>query len=280
MEGSGPKSREHQSSQRVRSHRTDSRVSSATGGDVQTHRRSQPQPGSGRDITFVAASGATIDRYISSNPVSYTPQAPATTYHGGSTPATVTSTPSSQHRAGSTAESITHQAPATVANIHTSESDELRKKKLPHKDVRPGMCVWVENHELEFLGQYFGKQLLSKAKRHTGAKHPELVVEKSGHNDSVSHVKTVMLTTFGGAQSLRGRAVYENRWKECVPRYPAYPEGQGQYGPVTFEHGLRDEGIAPGWILVHKRNIVYPDRRGEVRTNVPCQQSLISSDSH
>ncbi|KAL5528937.1 hypothetical protein ACEPAG_4911 [Sanghuangporus baumii] len=177
-----------------------------------------------------------------------------------------------RERSGTPVGSSENKAPSGPLDSYRSKDDKLVKKRLAHKDIKPGMCVWAENRELEILSQYFGNHLLSRGAKELGTKHLELAVSKSGDDDPKPHVRTVMLTTFGRATSLKQR-VYEDRWKECVPREPAVKECDAQYGPVWFERGLNDEGFVPGWILVHARNLVHTNAKGEYE----CLETEMSS---
>ncbi|KAL5511949.1 hypothetical protein ACEPAH_5168 [Sanghuangporus vaninii] len=159
--------------------------------------------------------------------------------------------------------STENTAPSGLLDSYRPADHELTKKRLAHEDIKLGMCVWAVNRELEILSQYYGKDLLSKSGQAYGRKHLELVVSKSRDDDSKPHVRTLMLTTFGGARSLEQRGIFKDKWEECVPREPAMKECDAQYGPVRFERGLRNDDIVPGWILIHARNLVHANSKGE-----------------
>ncbi|OCB86541.1 hypothetical protein A7U60_g6437 [Sanghuangporus baumii] len=184
----------------------------------------------------------------------------------------ITPTPRSIN-SGTPVGSTENTAPSGLLDSYRPADDELTKKKLAHKDIKPGMCVWADNRELEILSQYYGKNLMSKSGQAHGRKHLELVVSKSRDDDPRPHVRTVMLTTFGGARSLKERGIFEDKWKECVPRVPAMKECDAQYGPVEFERGLRNSNIVPGWILIHARNFVHANSEGKYE----CFETEMSS---
>ncbi|KAL5490607.1 hypothetical protein ACEPAI_5441 [Sanghuangporus weigelae] len=229
-----------------------------------------------------ASTGRGADSYVPTRRDSYsrdaypTPRGSVDPHipHRTENPASFAPRPSTPRNmdSGTPVGSTENKAPSGLLDSYRPENYELRKKRLAHKDIKLGMCVWAENRELEILSQYYGRALLSKSGQAHGRKHLELVVSKSRDNDPKPHVRTVMLTTFGGARSLKQR-VFEDKWEECVPREPAMKECDAQYGPVRFERGLRDDGILPGWIVIHARNFVHANAKGEYE----CLETEMSS---
>ncbi|EJD06215.1 uncharacterized protein FOMMEDRAFT_26943 [Fomitiporia mediterranea MF3/22] len=142
----------------------------------------------------------------------------------------------------------------------SQSSSGLTEKSL--SEIAPGMLVFVVNEDFVNISNFLGSKL-SKSSRPDKTKqrgHFELVVEV--HSDSV---ETVMMTSFSGAEKLDG-TIPRDRWKFCVPIYPAATEDNEQYGPVSFVPGKgTDKHGTGGWLTVQSTSIIRPNSNGKYK---------------
>ena len=153
-----------------------------------------------------------------------------------------------------------HAPNAEMSNKHKKYEESTIQPVLA-SEVRAGMYVWAVNPEFESYSSFFGPDLLSRDRQRSADnfKHFELVlsVHAPSREHPKPHVRTIMATTFGGAESLAGKGIPKDKWKYCVPHYPQRRESRGQEEPVTYRTALDEKR---NWLLVHRMGVIEADR--------------------